>query len=687
MTSARSTRTAAVVGVVSVALIEVAMAVSLAALIVRDAPPDALPRLMGALLVGSGVAACFLGVRSSLNGTVSVVQDTPIVVIAAVVVPLLADVAPDRQVSTLLVFVALSGVATGAVIGLIGLLNRGDVVRFLPTPVLDGFRLGAGWLLVVGGIEVAAGVPVSVDALDGVPGWSVALAVVVAALLGASPRFQFAPAALGLSILGVGAAFVGIAAVVSSLDSVTDAGWLLGPLDSDPRWRPLDQEVRDADWRAIAEQAPALVAVAFISITGLLLNASAVEAELDEDAEIDRDLRSTGLANMVIGAAGSSPAYLMFSGTMLARRLGLRERRTTALVGVGMLAIFVVGASVAGYTPRFLAGGLLSGLGVQLIAAWTLGQRHVARSDTVLSLIVGVVIGFVGVLEGVGLGVVLAAMLFVWRYSLIDPVQRVATGTSALSRVDRGPVASRQLQAHQDQVVVIELAGYLFFGSTARIRRAFRANLDDGVRHLVVDFHRVTGMDGSAGRRVQQLLEREQRRGVTVHVAGTAGGWSEAVGVHHVDLDHCIEAVETAVLGEEQDGDDVFLDPLVELLASAPTRRLEPGTDLFLPGEEPDGFVVVESGRISVWLDRADGTEVRVRQVRGGGLLGELGFVTGSPRSARAVVDEVSVVRVVDHAFLTGQRDGFVDDLRRLLLEHIAARLATTNDLIRSLSR
>ena len=54
---------------------------------------------------------------------------------------------------------------------------------------------------------------------------------------------------------------------------------------------------------------------------------------------------------------------------------------------------------------------------------------------------------------------------------------------------------------------------------------------------------------------------------------------------------------------------------------------------------------------------------------------------------ARATADEDSVVRVVDAVFLAGADEEFVARLHTLLLTRVAARLATTNDLIRSLSR
>ncbi|MEM9204060.1 MAG: SulP family inorganic anion transporter [Actinomycetota bacterium] len=673
-------------GVVSVASIEAAFAISLAALIVSDVSPDGLPRLMGSLLVGSALVAVIAGLCSSLPGTIATAQDTPVVLLAAVVAPLIATVDPANQAATVLVFVGLSGVFTGVVALALGAARLGYLVRFLPTPVLDGFRLGTGWLLVVGGLAVAADGRLALDRLHGVVLWSVVLAGAVALVLAITDYLPRASAYLGVGIVVVGAGFVAVGAETTSLDEIVEAGWLLSTSDANPTWRPMLVDITDADWGAVVGQTPALLAVAFISITGLLLNTGSIEAELDVDADIDRELRATGSANLLGGLAGSSPSYVMFSGTMLAQRLQLRTRTTSALVGVGIFLCFVIGAAVVGYTPRFLAGGLLAGLGVQLIVGWVAAVRREARGDAGLALLVAVVIGAIGVLEGVAAGIVLAAVVFVRRYGQINPVRRISTGTATFSRVDRHPALRTELAALAPTVTIIELEGYLFFGSAARVAKTVRRQITDETTHVLLDFVAVTGLDGSARRRLQQLADRLERADVTVWYTGEQSRSIAPDETYRDDLDHGVEAIEQSLLGAtaiDQSHDE----PLATLLIDAPSRSLAPGEQLFAPGDPSDGFALVVSGRISIWLERDDRPPVRIRQIGPGALIGELGFVTGDPRSARAAAEEQTDLRVVDRAFVEGQGDDFERVLNRLLLRHVSARLTATNDLVRSLSR
>ena len=53
-------------------------------------------------------------------------------------------------------------VLTGVVFLVLGMCKRGNLIRFVPYPVVGGFLAGAGWLLLKGGLDVASGILPSV---------------------------------------------------------------------------------------------------------------------------------------------------------------------------------------------------------------------------------------------------------------------------------------------------------------------------------------------------------------------------------------------------------------------------------------------------------------------------------------------------------------------------------------------
>ena len=54
--------------------------------------------------------------------------------------------------------ITLSTLVTGMLLFAIGALRLGQLLRFVPYPVIGGFLAASGWLLISGSVEVIAGI-------------------------------------------------------------------------------------------------------------------------------------------------------------------------------------------------------------------------------------------------------------------------------------------------------------------------------------------------------------------------------------------------------------------------------------------------------------------------------------------------------------------------------------------------
>jgi len=118
---------------------------------------------------------------------------------------------------------------------------------------------------------------------------------------------------------------------------------------------------------------------------------------------------------------------------------------------------------------------------------------------------------------------------------------------------------------------------------------------------------------------------------------------------------------------------------LKKLEAAGRLRRLDREQILFSQGDEADAFYLVCSGRIALGLDSADGRELVINEMHPGDGFGELGLITGEPRSTSAVASEASIVLVIL------RRDFMVvlesePALARNLLQTMASRLSTASE-------
>ena len=118
---------------------------------------------------------------------------------------------------------------------------------------------------------------------------------------------------------------------------------------------------------------------------------------------------------------------------------------------------------------------------------------------------------------------------------------------------------------------------------------------------------------------------------------------------------------------------------LAKLAAVSRLRRLNKGQTLFNQGDPADAFYLVYSGCIHLLLDSANGRELVINEMRTGDGFGELGLITGLPRSTSAVAREDSVVMVIprrDFMAVMETQPG----VARSLLQTTAARLGSSSE-------
>jgi sulfate permease, SulP family len=109
------------------------------------------------LFLGGCILALVAAMGSSLPGIISGVQDSPSVIMAVVVAAMLAGMpsaSSETKLYTALAAIMLTSVVTGLVCWLLGQFKLGNLVSFIPYPVVGGFLAGTGMLLVLGALKV-----------------------------------------------------------------------------------------------------------------------------------------------------------------------------------------------------------------------------------------------------------------------------------------------------------------------------------------------------------------------------------------------------------------------------------------------------------------------------------------------------------------------------------------------------
>jgi SulP family sulfate permease len=695
--------------------LEVVLAISLAALIFRGRLSEHLEAGIGLGLASAVVVMVVVALRSSLPGAVGSVQDSTAAVIALVAAEIALDVrAPgDAAFVTVAVAIAVTTVATGLVLLALGLLRLGNLIRFMPYPVVGGFLAGTGLLLTKGAIGVLSGVSVSVSTLDELlvadvaekwlPGAAFAVALLVLVR-----RWRHA-LLVPMAILSALALFYVVALATGNGPSELESGgWLLGPFPGTGLWEPWAIEgLGDADWSAIAAQTPNMATVALVGAVALLLNTTGIELAVDRDLDLNRELRASGGANVAAGIGGGMVGFVSLGLTALAQRAA--AGRLVGVVGGLVCAIaLVLGGSFVALLPRTVVGGLLLFLGLSFLVEWILDAwSRLPRSDYAVVVLILVVIGAFGFLPGVAVGLVLAVALFVVDYSRTEVVKHALSGGSYRSNVERDPRQLELLRAVGDETFILELQGFLFFGTAnsllERIRERSLAVEKAPLSFLVFDFRRVTGLDSSAVIAFVKAHRLAQGQGFTLIVTGLAerlrtelarGGFSEAAlpGLRvFADVDRAIQWCEDRLLEREAAAgdaprrlEDLLRDGLgltvraARLLPYLEPLELAAGEELFAQGEPSRDVYLLESGRLTAVLTLGSGEQVRLRTMAPGTVVGEVTLYLGTVRSAGVITEQPSrLYRLAADTLAAIERDEpeLAAALHRALARLLAQRL------------
>ena len=676
---------------------------------------------VGVVLLGGALLSLVVALRSVVPNSVALVQETTIAILAAAIVAMTLQSSGDSEtmVATAIAIIGASSLATGLLFWITGRLKAGGLVRFLPYPVVAGFLAGSGWLLVEGAATMLTGQGFGLGLVQALSEpdtlWRVGPAVVFAiTLFLALGRFSH-PLTLPLVMAAALVAFYAtLQAAQIPIETARSLGHLPQMNASGGVDLPTPALLSHVDWWALLAAWPSILVIAGLSMIGLMLNVSGLELALGRDIDVNAELRSTGLANMVSGGLGGPSGYVGLSMTALAERTGASGRGAGIATAAVMLVGLFAGGSLIFQVPTLLTAGFVLFLGIELLQKWIVDtRRQLPLSEWLIVVLILMTVAVIGFMEGLAVGLLVSIAVFVFKYSRLPVVRLHATGVERRSTVDRSPAAIKYLTDHGDAIEVVQLQGFLFFGTADRVvdlvRRRLAAPDKAPPKFFVLDFRHVSGADSAAIScfvKIRRLVEPEGAKVVFTDVppllhrhlalAGIEFGEDQTM-MLDVDLDHALETAEEAVLKGQEDLDvgESLLNHLTAVIGPHPrlpalidsmTRcQMQPEEVLIKQGEEADDVFFVATGRVRVQIKLPNGNVLRLRTMLGGAIVGEIALYLNQSRSADVIVDapsEIFRLSAEDLARLEREDPELAALAHRLLACNLSEKLSVANKMI-----
>ncbi len=582
---------------------------------------------------------------------------------------------PEEILPTVWAAIVLATLVVGIFLFILGWFRLGRLIRFVPYPVVGGFMAGTGWLIIRGACQAMADVPLGFLHLNQLvqPGvisnWLPGLLFGLL-LFYCQHRWHHYLLMPGLLIAGIvfSHIFLWIANISPLQASVNN--WLLQPSPFHQIWAELHySDLLHAQWSVVLKQGGTMSAMFFVIVLTILFNATGIELETQIDGDLDRELRTNGIANVAAAMMGSMVGFLSIGRTLLNYRSGANRPLAGFVTGLFCGGVLLFGGSYLFYLPKAVIGGFLFYIGLSLLFQWGYSTWfRLPKSEYVIVITILVVIANFGIVEGVGLGIVVAFGLFILNYSKIGITKKILDGSIQRSNVDRPSSQNLYLKKKGDQIHIIELQNYIFFGTAYtlidHIQQRLKTSKNGLIRFIILDFRSVNGLDSSAVYGFLKLKQIAHKHACGVIMTSLQpevkqllkhGKFFESHDSQlHVfqDLDRGIEWCEKKILQEIQEKeqpyrsaaeliDDMFVDheKVIQFKNYLMTVQIPEGQILFKEGDPADGMYFLEYGQVSVLQRFADGSTRRLRTYVSGTVIGEMGLYAEIPRSAEVIAD------------------------------------------------
>lgn len=482
----------------------------------------AIAGLYGAIAIGI-LAALFGGTPTQISGPTA-----PMTVVSAVVIMEAIEYTGGLEKAFPIILATFF--LAGLLEMLLGVLQVGRYIKYIPYPVVSGFMSGIGVIIVISQVFPffgtsspaggSLGVVKNLGSIPSIINWySVIVAALTIGIIYLFPKITKAvPSTLvALITVSIAAFFILSNGQVAVINDSTPGGV--------PTGLP---EIHLSFFSVFADTGHLMLIFEF-AITLALLGAidslltSIVADNLTKTKhDSNQELIGQGIGNMGAALIGGLPGAGATMRTVINANSGGKTKISGVIAGLLLLAILLGMGPLVGNIPNAVLAGILITVGIGIIDYKGMGHlREMPRTDAVIMIAVLILTVFVGLLEAVAIGMVMAAILFMKK--IADVVDH-KTNTAPLKEFarevpwsDEGNIIDRV----GDQVYIKHLDGPLFFGFASRFQDMIKALPNMEV--VVIRMDKVPYIDQSGLYAVEEAVQDLQEQDITVVFTGLHG--------------------------------------------------------------------------------------------------------------------------------------------------------------------
>ena len=640
------------------------------------------PQMIGEGAFVGIMGAAALGLTAPLFGRTPALISAPCAPAAAILSALAVDlIGQGIEIGRISGLLALTALFAALLQILYGLLKGGQLIKYIPFPVVSGYLSGVGLIIAMGQLPKLLGLPKGLGLWQGLQSpdlWQptgIVVGVVTIAVMLITPRVtQKIPATIMGLTAGIVSYFV-IGLWIPALLSLDANSLVVGTISANSsflatvsgRFASIAQ-IQLSDLRLVAHSAVALSALLSIDT---LKTCVILDSLTKNRHNSNRELLGQGMANLMAFITGGMSGSGTMGPTLVNVSSGGRKTLSGFIEGGLVVLALVVLSPLIAWVPISALAGILLVVAFRIFdwRSFRLLQHKETRFDFIVIAAVVVVAETVGLISAAATGVGLAILLFIRDQIRISVLRQRATLKDVSSKTYRLESENAILQAHGDEAAVIDLQGNLFFGTTDHLFTQLEADLATQ-KWLLFDMRRVQSLDYTATHLFTLMQDRLKERGGELLFSGMPSSlpsgqdlqrYMKDVGLldgqNGIRLfesrDEGLEWMESRILNEsgefekpaEQTLDLKDIELLREMDGStlnalrlcAHELSVHAGEHIFTVGDSGDDIFMIRRGTVRILLPLKGGKFHHLATFSQGDYFGEMAFLDYHQRSANAI--------------------------------------------------
>jgi len=398
---------------------------------------------------------------------------------------------------------------------LFGLLKIGEYVKFIPYPVLSGFMTGIGVIIITLQIFPALGLPSPTKIIE-------VFKELPAAIAQCNPMSLLFTAGSILIIYIFPRITKVVPGALIALLLTSAAAWLfkldvplIGEIPSGLPSLKISSlaSLNLADLRYVIFPA---IALAGLGAIDSLLTSVVADNMTRTKHNSNKELIGQGLGNMVAALLGGIPGAGATMRTVVNINSGGRTRISGIIHALFLLLILLGLGKYVAYIPIAALAGVLISVGISILDVKGLKNIFkIPKSDAFILILVIILTVFVDLLQAVGIGMVLASLVFMRKASIMVEENTSLTKVDKYDREipwdDETGLALNQWES----VYIKRFDGPMFFGVAAKMLD--RVNkIPEDARVIIFRMKQVPWMDQSGLHAFEQVVKEMENMGIIV---------------------------------------------------------------------------------------------------------------------------------------------------------------------------